>query len=61
MSAQNDTARLLDTIRAFIRRYVVLRDDHQAVTLALWVAHTHALSAAACTPYLSVLDRKSVV
>lgn len=56
MSAQNDTARLLDTIRAFIRRYVVLRDDHQAVTLALWVAHTHALSAAVCTPYLAILS-----
>jgi hypothetical protein len=56
MSAGNNTAELLDAVRAFILRYVVLRDDDQAVTLALWILHTHAIDAAVCTPYLSILS-----
>ncbi len=46
-------AELLADIEAFIRRYVVLT-EHQAVALALWVAHTYAISAADMTPYLRV-------
>jgi hypothetical protein len=44
---------LLDDIRTFVRRFVVL-DDHQADTVALWVAHTHASESFGCTPYLAI-------
>jgi len=43
----------LDPIRVFIRRFVVLSHD-QATTVALWIAHTHAIDAADCTPYLQI-------
>ncbi len=46
-----DPAQLLDSIKAFIRKYVVLTNQ-QAIAVALWVAHTHAFEAAECTPYL---------
>jgi len=42
---------LLDSVKVFIRRYVVLTDD-QAAAVALWVVHTHAFAAAIATPYL---------
>ncbi len=48
-----DLAGLLNDVVAFIHLYVVLT-VHQRWTLALWAAHTHALEAAECTPYLSV-------
>ena len=51
--APPDGAALLDDVRGFIRRYVVL-NDAQADTGALWVLHTWALDAADSTPYLSV-------
>jgi hypothetical protein len=44
---------LLDDVRAFVRRFVVL-DDAQADLVALWVAHTHAAEAFYCTPYLAI-------
>jgi hypothetical protein len=44
---------LLDDVRSFVRRFVVL-DDHQADTIALWAAHTHAADAFGCTPYLAI-------
>lgn len=44
---------LLHTVRGYLRRYVVLSDD-QAVVVTLWVAHTHAIAAADCTPYLQI-------
>jgi hypothetical protein len=44
---------LLEDVRSFIRRYVVV-DDAQDDALTLWAAHTHALAAAEATPYLSV-------
>jgi hypothetical protein len=46
-------ARALDQVRRFLRRFVVL-SDHQATAIALWVAHTHAIAAAECTPYLHI-------
>jgi hypothetical protein len=46
-------ATLLLDIVLFIRRYVVVTDD-QAVAIALWIAHTHAILAAECTPYMQV-------
>ncbi len=51
-----ETGQLLDAILGAIGRYVVLPDDHAAVVLALFVAHTHAVKAAHATPYLIVLS-----
>jgi hypothetical protein len=44
-------AEVLDGLVAFIRRFVAL-SYVQAVMVALWVVHTHAIGAADCTPYL---------
>jgi hypothetical protein len=44
---------LLQDVRAFIRRFVVL-DDHQADAVTLWAAATHVFEAFACTPYLAI-------
>jgi hypothetical protein len=44
---------LLDDIKAFIRRFVVVTDA-QLLVVALWVVHTHCLDAALQTPYLAV-------
>src|SRR5262249_17818966 len=48
-----EITRLLNDVRAFIRRYVVL-DDHQSIVVALWTAHTHTFMASDCTAYLHV-------
>jgi len=50
------TASMLAEVEALIGRFIVFRDEHQLVTVALWVAHTHAIDAAAQTPYLSILS-----
>ena len=47
------TATVLEDVRAFIRKFVVL-DDHQADAVALWAAHTHSLDAFELTPYLAI-------
>jgi hypothetical protein len=44
---------LLDDVRRFIRRSVVL-DDHQAVAATLWAAHTHVFDVFNVTPYLFI-------
>jgi hypothetical protein len=44
---------LLVTLTTWIRRYVVVTDA-QAVAIVLWAAHTHAIDAADCTPYLQI-------
>jgi 5S rRNA maturation endonuclease (ribonuclease M5) len=46
-------APLLDAIAAALRRYVVMSEE-QAVVVALWVIHTHAIEAADMTPYLAI-------
>ncbi|MCH7578257.1 MAG: DUF3631 domain-containing protein [Chloroflexi bacterium] len=46
-------AYLLEHVRTFIRRYVVL-SDAQADAITLWTAHTHAFDAAESTPYLAI-------
>jgi hypothetical protein len=46
-------ADVLADVEAFVRRFVVVTDA-QAIALALWVAHTHAVDAAETTPYLAV-------
>lgn len=47
------TATLLEALRVWVRRYVVVSDD-QLNVLAAWVLHTWAMEAAECTPYLHI-------
>jgi hypothetical protein len=47
---------LLDEVKAFIRRFVVLQSEAAGDLLALWVLHTHAFEAAWATPYLRVVS-----
>jgi hypothetical protein len=49
----SETAQLLDAVRAYLRRYVVL-SDVQADAEALWTLHTHAFPAAEATAYLDI-------
>ncbi|WP_252980156.1 DUF3631 domain-containing protein [Mycobacterium riyadhense] len=49
-----DGAALLDELLAVIKTYVVLPDDHAAVSVALWIATTHALPAFDCAPRLVI-------
>jgi hypothetical protein len=44
---------VLHGLQLFVRRYVVL-SDHQALAVVLWAAHSHAIAAADCTPYLQI-------
>jgi hypothetical protein len=44
---------VLDDVVRFVSRFVVVSET-QANTLALWTAHTHAVTAFDCTPYLAV-------
>jgi Protein of unknown function (DUF3631) len=48
---RRDGALVLDEVVAMLRRFVVLT-PRQAIVVALWIAHTHAMEAADCTPYL---------
>jgi hypothetical protein len=53
--ASIDGAGLLDDVLGFVRRFVVMTLE-QAVVVALWVVHTHAIDAADVTPYLAILS-----
>jgi Protein of unknown function (DUF3631)/Toprim-like len=53
-----DLAELLSDVEAFLRRYVYM-SDAEAVTVALWVAHVHALDASRVTPYLSITSAEA--
>ena len=48
-----DGAELLEALAAFVRRFVVVTRA-QAVVVALWIVHTHAIAAAEATPYLAI-------
>lgn len=50
------TATLLTEVEALIARFIALRDEYQAATVALYVLHTHAQEVAETTPYLAVLS-----
>lgn len=52
-SSEALTAKLLDAVAEFVRRYVVA-NPAQVTAAALWVLHTHAFAAAEATPYLHV-------
>jgi hypothetical protein len=45
--------RLLEDVRAFIRRFVVLSKE-QATAVSLWVLHSYVYDALGITPYLSI-------
>ncbi len=47
-------AGLLDALVAFLRRYVVFANIHQAVAIALWIVHSHAIAAAEVSPRLHI-------
>lgn len=47
---------LLDRVRTFVARYVVLPGEAEATALALFVLHTWAIEAASATPYLLVVS-----
>lgn len=47
-------ADLLDIVREAYCRYIGFANQAQSVALTLWTAHTHALEAADCTPYIRV-------
>jgi Protein of unknown function (DUF3631)/Toprim-like len=48
-----DIAELLMATYSFVRRFVAL-SEAQAVVIALWVAHSHAIEGADATPYLAI-------
>jgi hypothetical protein len=50
---QSDTQRLLDDVRTFIRRFVVLSEE-QATAVSHWVLHTYVYDALGITPYMSI-------
>jgi hypothetical protein len=47
------TDELLETCRAWIRRYIVVSDE-QAVVMATWILHTYVFDAAETTPYIHI-------
>jgi hypothetical protein len=49
-----DGAELLEEVKDFIGRFVVLPSEEVGDLLALWVLHTHAFVAAWATPYLRI-------
>jgi Protein of unknown function (DUF3631) len=51
---RDDGALILEEAAATYRRYVAFAHDHQAVALALWTAHTHAIEVADTTPYMHI-------
>lgn len=44
----------LAAVEAFLRRYVVFPGEHQAVAVALWVAHAHLVERFETSPLLAV-------
>lgn len=54
---QLDRCALLSTCETFLNRYVVL-SPHQSTAVTLFIAHTHAIDASDCTPYLSITSKE---
>jgi len=42
---------MLESVRKFYGRFVVFRSEHEAVAMALWVAHCWTFAASNYTPY----------
>ena len=51
-----DGAELLEAIRTFVARFMVLPSEQVADLLALWVLHTWSFEAAWATPYLRIVS-----
>lgn len=55
MSAvETDLARVLDRVREWLQRFIIVPDEGDLDTLALWCAHTWALDTTATTPRLLI-------
>jgi hypothetical protein len=54
LSSPPALAKMLDTLAAFVRRYVAFASDAQSVAVALWIMHAHTVDAFDTTPYLHV-------
>jgi 5S rRNA maturation endonuclease (ribonuclease M5) len=52
--ARDEGAAILEEVERQYRAYVAWANDHQAVALALWTAHTHAAEVSDTTPYLAI-------
>jgi hypothetical protein len=53
-SALPDLATLLSEIVTVLQQNITFSSEHQAVVVALWVAHTHAVELFNTTPYLHI-------
>jgi hypothetical protein len=51
-----DLESLLDSVVAALKRYVVFRNDEQALACSLWALHTHTVDQVETTPYLAILS-----
>ncbi|CAN5766983.1 hypothetical protein BH24CHL6_BH24CHL6_15380 [soil metagenome] len=49
-----ELADYLATVEAFVRRYVAFPSEHEAVAVALWIAHTHYADKVETSPILAV-------
>lgn len=45
---------VLDQVDRFVRRFVAFANQHQAVAVVLWIAHTHIIDALRVTVYLHI-------
>lgn len=52
----DDGAQLLDDVEEFLARFIAFPSDAAQAATALWVAHTHALTAFDCTPRIAFLS-----
>ena len=53
LATESDLSDILDRVKAFIRRFVILNDD-QLVVLSAYVAHTYTYRACIYTPYIHI-------
>ncbi len=54
MTGPGELAAVLDTIETFLRCYIAFALPEQATAIALWVAHTHVITAFDTSPYLGI-------
>ena len=54
MSDQSELAPALEGTEAFLRRYIVFANRHQATAVTLWVGHTWFYDRFDITPYLAI-------
>ncbi|HEX9044437.1 MAG TPA: hypothetical protein VF802_05355 [Candidatus Limnocylindrales bacterium] len=54
MRDETKLAVALDSLEAFVRRYVAFSLPEQATAIALWIAHTHVIDSSDTSPYLAI-------